>query len=65
MISMTVNGMTTNVLEDKDFHWELDVYLNNAQNFKKYFDTYLLNEFGCDSDQLKEIIHDIAPEKFI
>ena len=59
MITMSFNGQNATLLEDKDFDWKLNVY------FQVAFDKYLQQNYGITEVEFKEIIKDIAPEKFV
>jgi hypothetical protein len=59
MAQLGLNGMSINIIEENDLQWKMDIH------FATVFDLYLQREFGIDAKTFKEIIKDIAPEKFI
>lgn len=59
MITMSFNGTNATLLEDDDFSWKLNAWFQSA------FNDYLKANYGITEAEFKEIIKDIAPEKFI
>ena len=59
MGTLTLNGTSVNIMDENDLKWKMDIH------FAAVFDMYLQREYGIDAKTFKEIIKDIAPEKFI
>ena len=60
MIEMrTEQGYTQRIVEYND----LMIYMNN--NFKMYFDTYLLTNYGITEETFRKAIKTLVPEEFI